>query len=130
MEWLIYSLISLLLMGLLNVVLKLAAGKVDSILMVFLTGFFAAIFLFPLVVVRGGLKFSFYGLVGGLLWALAVVSLMIALNKAEVSRVLPIVSLSGAFVALVGIIFLKETVTLFKIIGIILSAIAIILLSI
>ena len=130
MNWLVYSLISLASMGLLNIVLKLAAEKVDAFLTAFLIGLFAAMFLFPIVVFRGKLSFSRYGLIGGLLWAFSIVCLNIALSKGEISRVLPIFSLSGVFAAIIGITLLNESITTPKIIGIIFSAIAIILLSI
>lgn len=46
------------------------------------------------------------------------------------SRVIPITSLSGSFAAIIGILVLGEQITVYKILGIILSSIAIILLSI
>ncbi|MDI6806952.1 MAG: EamA family transporter [Candidatus Aenigmarchaeota archaeon] len=128
--WLIFTLISFFLMALFNVVLKLSAGKVDSFLMIFLTGLFATIFVLPIIAYRKTLHFSSYGLIGGLLWGFSVASLLIALSKADVSRVIPIASLSGSFAAVIGILILGESITLSKVLGIILSTLAIILLSI
>lgn len=67
MEWLIYTLISFFLMSLFNVVLKLAAGKIDSFLMIFLMGLFAAVVMLPILLYKKVLQFSYYGVVGGVL---------------------------------------------------------------
>jgi uncharacterized membrane protein len=117
-------------MGLFNVVLKVAARNITPFLMVFLTGISAAVLLFPIVLFKEKIIFSKYGLIGGLLWGLSVAGLNMALAKGEVSRVFPVFALNGVIAAVIGIFFLKEPVTTPKIIGIVLSAIAIILVSI
>jgi uncharacterized membrane protein len=129
MNWLGYSLITLVLMGILNALLKVASGKADAFSITFLTALAGAVTIVPFLLYRRKIEFSLYGLLAGLMWGIGIVCLNTALAKGEVSKILPIVSLGGTITAMIGIIFLKESITPLKIIGIILSAIAIVLLS-
>jgi transporter family protein len=65
----------------------------------------------------------------GISGAIALVAFYILLTKKEASVVVPLTALYPALAAILAIVFLKESLTLVKAVGIILSAIALVLLS-
>ena len=76
-----------------------------------------------------GLPLLFLSLAGiSLIFSIA--SYYIALSKGPVSIVVPIYSLSFVIATLLGLVFLGESINIIKITGLILAAIAIILLAI
>ena len=74
-------------------------------------------------------NYLWYSLLISLLLVIGIISLYMAIQKGPVSIVMPIYSLNTIITAILGILFLQETVTIEKIFGIIFAIAAIILLS-
>jgi transporter family protein len=70
------------------------------------------------------------GLLGGALGAVGYIVFYILISKKEASSMIPLTALYPALGAMLAIIFLKESITPLKIGGIVLSIIALIMLSI
>ena len=64
-----------------------------------------------------------------LLLAIGIITLYIAIQRGPVSVVIPVYSLNAIITAILGILILKETVTIEKLLGLVLAIAAIILLS-
>ena len=71
----------------------------------------------------------FFGLLVGVIGSLGFISFYILLTRKDASSAVPLTALYPALTAILAFIFLKEQVTIAKVIGIILSAIALFLLS-
>jgi len=69
------------------------------------------------------------GLLAGIVGSFGLIGLYMLLNRAEASSVIPLTALYPALTAILAFIFLHESVTFTKITGIVLSLIAIYLLS-
>lgn len=74
-------------------------------------------------------KTFLYAPANGILMSLGSLFVIIALSQGDVSIVTPIVQLSFIITVILSIVFLKEKITIFYIIGIICAAIAIIILG-
>ena len=70
-----------------------------------------------------------YTLLISLLMAIGIITLYIAIQRGPVSIVIPIFSLNAIITAILGILILEEAVTVEKILGLVLSIAAIILIT-
>ncbi len=100
-----------------------------------LIGYFPAIVLYSLFIFRAKDIFSadrpgiFYALLAGALGSVGVVCFYLLLTKKDASSAVPLTALYPALTAILAIIFLRESLTWIKAVGILLSAIALVLLS-
>jgi len=138
--WFIFSLISLVLWGISGFFMKVATFKLDpkvaflfqSLGVIVVAGI---ILIISLNLVKGSLvldlrSFIFYALLAGLTGGLGTFFLLKAYEKGNLATVTVLTALYPVISVLLGLIILKEKLTITQIIAILLSMVAIILFSI
>lgn len=134
MNWVIYALVAIGLMGVSDLFRKLASGLKDPIFANFIFQI-AAFFISTLMFIAtrrvvNDPKGIVYALIGGILIALFTTFSFKALSTGPgVSVVMPVLRIGGVvLVAILGVIILKEKLTLQTMFGLIFSAVGIYLL--
>ena len=74
-------------------------------------------------------QYFWYAILIGIPMAIGILTLYMAIAKGPVSVVMPIYALNAMFVALLGILILRESVTVERVLGLVLAVAAIVLLS-
>jgi transporter family protein len=138
--WFIFSLISLVLWGISGFFMKVATFKLDpKVAFLFQSSgvivVAGIIFVISLNLVKGSLvldfrSFIFYALLAGLTGGLGTFFLLKAYEKGNLATVTVLTALYPVISVLLGLIILKEKLTITQIIAILLSMVAIILFSI
>ena len=134
--WLCASLITVGLWGFWGFFLKLASRSLSTKNLI-LIGIIGALIMYPIYFIIFHKDFSFkfsdpnyiYGLVGGIMGSMAMLAFYYAIHTGEASKVVTITALYPVITIILAFIFLKETITIHKIIGIIFAISAIYFLS-
>jgi len=118
-----------------QITLKLSTRVFSSPLsFILLMNLFFGLFVIVYNILFGSFKFPhatfLFAPINGILMAAATFFYVTALQKGELSTAIPIIQLSFVITAILSVIFLKEGIDVFKVIGIICAAIAIIVLGI
>lgn len=133
MEYIGYTLLTMILYGIAPIVMKTVSGNIETNTAVFFTYTFAlAVIAGYTLIIRTPLVFNRFSLYAGLVGVIFVVALFSwykALITGPLSIVVPIVSLCLVIPVIHGVIFLKEPLSVTKFLGIIFAVIAILLLS-
>lgn len=134
--WTIF-LISFFGWGLAGFISKLATNKIGEKSVFWdIIGYFPAVLIYSLIVFKTKELFSgdklgiFFGILSGFIGVFGLIGFYILLSKKEASIAVPLTALYPVLTSILAFIFLKESLTLTKIIGIILAMIAIYLLNI
>jgi len=131
--WITYSLLGMVLLGLMNYTLKLFVDGYPPLIAAFLVQGISAAFLL-LMILKGGMP-SFemqmlkYAVPAALFSALALYFLYGALKVGSASKVIAIINLNTLVVVVLAAMLLKEGITLKAGLGIALGVLSIILLS-
>jgi len=122
--------------GLGSFIAKLATNRIGEKSVFWdLIGYFPAVIIYSLIVFKTKSLFSanktgvFLAILSGAVGSFGLIGFYILLTKKDASSVVPLTALYPALTAILAFIFLKESLTLTKIVGIILAMIAIYLLS-
>lgn len=133
-EWLIYSILCLILWGLWGFFIKLTYGKLEWVQTYMLSGI--ASFVVMLVVVayhRTGIPgvntATILAFTAGLFGGLGYIFFIKALEKGKVSVVMPLTALYPAIAVIIALIVLKEKPSIYQWIGILLAIVAGVFLS-
>ncbi len=133
-EWLIYSLLCLILWGLWGFFLKLTYGKLEWVQTYMLSGI--ASFIVMLVVVAyyrigmpGISTATVLAFTAGVFGGLGYIFFIKALEKGKVSVVMPLTALYPAITVIIALIVLKEKPNIYQWIGILLAIVAGVFLS-
>ncbi|UCE98004.1 MAG: EamA family transporter [Dehalococcoidia bacterium] len=122
-------------MGLHYFLAKLISRHVNAITIAFFTQVLIVVFLtFYIFITNTNLEpdkgiYLWYTLLASILLAVGIITLYMAIQKGPISIVLPIYSLNAIITSVLGILILEETVTIEKVLGIVLAIPAIILLT-
>lgn len=134
--WLVYAALCTFMWGIWGLFGKLAARGVTSKNLILL-GTIGAIIIYPIyfLFLYRDLRFDwktpacYYALLAGIVGSLGAIFFYFALSKGEASKVVVVTAIYPALTVLLSFILLKETMSPFKIAGIILALAAIFLLS-
>lgn len=118
-----------------QLIVKLSTQVFSSPLsFILLMNIFFGIFVLVYNIIFGSFKFPgatfVFAPINGILMAIATFFYVTALQKGELSTAMPIIQLSFIITAISSALFLKEDIGMFKVLGIICAAIAIIILGI
>jgi drug/metabolite transporter (DMT)-like permease len=132
---LIIAMVAMLVAAGFQVTLKLSTRVFSSPLsFILLMNLFFGLFVIVYNILLGSFKFPratfLFAPINGILMAAATFFYVTALQKGELSTAIPIIQLSFIITAILSVILLKEGIDVFKIIGIICAAVAIIFLGI
>jgi len=138
--WFIFSIISLVLWGISGFFMKVATFKLDpkiafiyqslGVVIIALIVFFTTLSIFKNTFESDLRIFTIYSLLAGLTGGLGTFFLLKAYEKGNLATVTVLTALYPVISVLLGILILKEKLTLYQIIAIFLSLIAIVLFSI
>ncbi|MFC1724799.1 EamA family transporter [candidate division KSB1 bacterium] len=131
-DWRFLSVLSIVLWGLWSFLSKIAGNKLEwgTMLLLFCAGTILVLLIFsPFSFILKPDKTHITGLVAGVTGALGFCFFYMALKKGNASEVIPITSLYIVLAVVLSFIFLKEPVTIKKVLGIISAVAAIFLLS-
>ena len=132
-EWIIYSLICLVLWGLWGAILKLAYGGGNWVQVYFasaLSSFMVALTIF--IISRPEIpmdRFTGFALLAGIFGGLGYVAFVKALETGKASIIIPLTAIYPAITAVIALAFLNEKISMLKGLGIALAVVAAILLS-
>lgn len=133
MDYRIYCLVALLGWGIWGFFSKLLTKNMNMTLLIFFATIapivLITIYTFTTTQVRFD-RFAVYALLVGLISSVATISFYLALAKGPASVVIPFTGLYFVVPAILGFVFLKESINLTHTIGMILAIISIILFSI
>lgn len=132
MDYRIYCLIALIGWGIWGYWAKVLTKNMNMTLMIFFASLAPAILITVYTLTTAQIRFDRFAisaLLLGLISGIATISFYLALSKGPASVVLPFTGLYFVVPAILGFVFLKEPISPNHIIGIILAAVAIILLS-
>lgn len=135
MSWIIYSLIAILIVGSSDIFRKLASGLKDPFFtnLIFQFASFSTAFILFMVFSRrseNNPRDIFYAVLGGMTISLFSLFSFKALSTGpDVSTVIPVLRIGGiAFLVILGVLILKDQLTIQKIAGLLFSLIGIYLL--
>lgn len=134
MNWLVWSLITLVLWGLLGIVTKITAAFLDW-KEYFVTSFLGGLAITSIVYLYFRPEITLqktgfqYALLAGVMGASAVVSFYLALRQGSAAIVIPLTALYPLITILLSLLVLHERITLIQGIGIVLALISIFLMS-
>ena len=136
MNYLIWALIAMIFYGITAVLLKVGLKNSNTEIALILTN---------VILVLGGISIAFFKgtlftkwplgwllvflSLAGVTLVISIASYYSALSKGPISIVVPIFSMSFAIASILGIIFLSEEINMFKILGLILAATAVVMLT-
>ena len=133
-DWIVYSLLCLLLWGVWGFAIKIAYGKLtwsQAYMLSSLASF--AVTLAFIFYLRPSMpnfnRFSIAAVVAGLAGSLGYVFFVKALERGEASIVLPLTALYPAVTVVLAFLFLHEKISMHQLIGILLAVVAVVLLS-
>ncbi len=133
---LILAILSLIGWGVGSFIAKLATNRIGEKTVFWdLAGYVPMVIIYCLFIFRSKELFSadkngiILGLIAGLLGSIGVISFYILLTRKDASSAVPMTALYPMLTAILAIIFLKESLTLVKAVGIVLSVVALVLLS-
>jgi len=135
MNWVIYAIACVFLYGAMQFFIKLSSGSnpVASSMIFIAVQFSAQVLLGAYFVSKSGFNIGYdavkYGIAGGIAAAIATILLFLALQQAPLSKVVPVVNLSVVVAVVLGVMLLKDALSLRIAAGIILAAISIYLLT-
>lgn len=135
MNWVIYAIACVFLYGTMQFFIKLSSGgnPVASSMIFIAVQFSAQVLLGAYFVSKSGFNISYdavkYGIAGGIAAAIATILLFLALQQAPLSKVVPVVNLSVVVAVVLGVMLLKDALSLRIAAGIILATISIYLLT-
>lgn len=99
-------------------------------------GYFSTVIIYSLIVfkvrglVTGDKSGIILGILSGFIGAFGLIGFYILITKKEISTIAPLIALNPVLTAILAFIFLKESLTVTKIMGIVLALAAIYLLNI
>ncbi len=134
MNWIGYTLACIFLYGSMQFFIKLSsannpiASSIFFITVQFLTQIILGTFFISNIGIEDFSNIK-YGIAGGIFAAIATILLFLALENGPLSKVVPMVNMSLLVSVILGVIFLKETVNIRIITGIIFAIISIYLLT-
>jgi transporter family protein len=135
-DTLIIALITFVSWGLGSFIAKLATNRIGEKSVFWdVIGYFPAVIIYSLVVFKGKSLFSadkigiILAVLSGAVGSFGIIGFYILLTKKEVSSIVPLTTLYPALTVILAFIFLRESLTLAKITGIVLAMAAIYLLS-
>ncbi|MBM3256481.1 MAG: hypothetical protein FJZ04_03385 [Candidatus Moranbacteria bacterium] len=127
------AIIAMLGYGVTSIIYKIAGKDIDSVSMTFFTSLFIALFTFFIWYFTKDKHITSKGIwyagISGLIAAVAFVAFITSIQGGKVSIASTLRSLSFLVTSVIAIVFLAEKVPLTKILGIILAAVAAILLA-
>lgn len=134
--WLIASLAAVCLWGLWGFCGKLASRSVASQDLLLLT-LLGNIIVFPIYVALFGRHFKFlwqnadyyFAIISGVVGAIGAMFFYLAMSKAEVSRVVVVTAIYPVITVILACLFLHESMTAYKLLGMVLALFGIYLLS-
>lgn len=133
-EWVLYSIIAIIIWGFWSFFNKMAADRIDPRIAVV----FYAIGVFAVGLIMAGyfkfkLKYntgSIYGLLAGICACAGGIFFLMALNKGKASLVVPFTALYPVITVILSFIILKERVSIINLIGIVIAIVAGILIAV
>ncbi len=135
-ETLTVALITFVSWGLGSFIAKLATNRIGEKSVFWdLIGYFPAVVIYSLIIFKAKSLFSadkigiILAILSGVVGSFGLIGFYFLLTKKEASLVVPLTALYPALTAILAFIFLRESLTLAKITGIVLAMIAIYLLS-
>ncbi len=136
MNWIIYALACVFLYGIMQFFIKLSSANSDAIaasIFFIASQFTAQILLGAYFISKSGLDIDHdsikYGILGGIAAAVATILFFLALQQAQLSKVVPIVNMNVVVGVLLGVIFLKDEMNIRIAAGIVLAVLSIYLLT-
>lgn len=134
MNWLVWSLITLVMWGIWGIFVKLSSISLDwkqymIISAIALVIIYSAIYLYYRPKITWETNGFYYALVAGVVVAFGTASFYLALESGKPSLVITITALYPIVTIILAYFFLHEQVTLVQIAGIVLALIAIVLMS-
>jgi len=136
LETLIVTLITFLSWGLGSFIAKLATNRIGEKSVFWdIIGYFPAVIIYSLIVFKAKSLFSsdkigiILAILSGMIGSFGLIGFYFLLTKKEASSIVPLTTLYPALTVILAFIFLRESLTLAKITGIILAMMAIYLLS-
>jgi bacterial/archaeal transporter family protein len=135
-QTLIYATISLLGWGVGSFLSKLATNRIGERAVFWdMLGYAPGIIIYCLLMFRskdlitGDRVGIMWALISGLIGSFGIICFYLAITRKDASVAVPITALYPALTAILAIIFLKEAVTMYKVLGIVLATLAIFFLS-
>jgi len=136
MNYLAWALIAMLFYGITAILLKVGLKNSNTEIALILTNVILVIGGILIALFKGSLFTKwplgwplFFLSLAGVTLVISIASYYTALSKGPVSIVVPVFSMSFAIASILGILLLGEEINIFKIIGLILAATAIVLLT-
>ncbi len=136
MNWIIYALACVFLYGIMQFFIKLSSANSDAIaasIFFIASQFTAQILLGAYFISKSGLDTDYdsikYSILGGIAAAVATILFFLALQQAQLSKVVPIVNMNVVVGVLLGVIFLKDEMNIRIAAGIVLAVLSIYLLT-
>ena len=136
MNWIIYALACVFLYGIMQFFIKLSSSNTNAIAasMFFIASQFTAqILLGAYFISKSGFDTDYdsikYGILGGIAAAFATILFFLALQQAQLSKVVPIVNMNVVVGVLLGVFFLKDEMNIRIAAGIVLAVMSIYLLT-
>lgn len=137
LETFIVFIITFISWGLSSFIAKISTNRIGERSVFWdMIGYFPVVIIYSLIVFKAKTLFTgdktgiFLGILSGFTGAFGLIGFYILLTKKEVSTIVPLTALYPILTAILAFIFLKESLTVFKIMGIILALAAIYLLNI
>lgn len=136
MNWILYAVACIFLYGMMQFFIKLASAGNNAVAssMVFIAAQFAAqILLGAYFISKTEVDINYqgitYGIAGGIVAAVATILFFLALQQAPLSKVVPIINLNVVVGVMLGVILLKDMMTLRIVGGIFFALISIYLIT-
>ncbi len=135
MTWIIYAVACVFLYGIMQFFIKLSSNSnaITSSLFFVTAQFIAQLALGIYFISKSGFDVNVasikYSILGGIAAAIATILFFLALEQETISRVVPVVNLNVVVGVLLGVIILKDEITLRTTAGIVLAIISIYLLT-